>query len=144
MTVYGFRGNAGSSSSAIKLRIYFWNPSLLLDAAFFILSHTSFNLCNMDSASPRFISTSAKTASMPQHLDSSSRTFSCSLISTRPIHDFRYSPTLTVFIGNGRLNSDFNDSIARQSFSRRLMSIATIFSDLSFASSSIKFCKPLI
>ena len=33
MTDYGFRGNAGSSSSAIKLRIYFWNPSLLLDAA---------------------------------------------------------------------------------------------------------------
>ena len=33
MTDYGFRGNAGSSSSAIKLRIYFWNPSLLLDTA---------------------------------------------------------------------------------------------------------------
>ena len=33
MTDYGFRGNAGSSSPAIKLRIYFWNPSLLLDAA---------------------------------------------------------------------------------------------------------------
>ena len=33
MTDCGFRGNAGSSSSAIKLRIYFWNPSLLLDAA---------------------------------------------------------------------------------------------------------------
>ena len=33
MTDYSFRGNAGSNSSAIKLRIYFWNPSLLLDAA---------------------------------------------------------------------------------------------------------------
>ena len=35
MTDYGFRRNAGSRSSAIKLRIYFWNPSLLLDAAQF-------------------------------------------------------------------------------------------------------------
>ena len=38
MTDCGFRGNAGSSSPAIKLRIYFWNPSLLLEAAWTIFA----------------------------------------------------------------------------------------------------------
>ena len=30
---FGFRGNADPRSSAIKPRIYFWNPNLLLDVA---------------------------------------------------------------------------------------------------------------
>ena len=51
MTDYGFRENAGSSSSAIKLRIYFWNPSLLLDAADFVATPSNIPV-NVDTAHP--------------------------------------------------------------------------------------------